>query len=71
MGEMRVKRETERKEIRLWSNSDGFNNSELQFCRAENDKKLPSRDPLEYKSIVSQKRCCNNICQVAVLEELA
>ena len=29
------------------------------------------RDPPEYKSIISQKLCCNNRCQVAVLEELA
>ena len=42
-----------------------------QFCIAENDYKLPSRDPLQYKSIISQKLCCNNLCQVAVLEELA
>ena len=42
-----------------------------QFCIAENDYKLPSRDPLQYKSIISQKLCCNNLCQVSVLEELA
>ena len=41
-----------------------------QFCIAENDKKLRSRDPLEYKSIISQKPCCNNLWQVVVLEEL-
>ena len=66
--------------MRVWSNARneserekrnetlvkfGFSNSEWQFCIAENDKKLQSRDPLEYKSIVIQKRCCNNICQVA------
>ena len=28
-----------------------------QFCIAENDKKSPSRDPPEYKSIISQKPC--------------
>ena len=27
--------------------------------------------PPEYKSIISQKPCCNNGCQIVVLEELA
>ena len=41
-----------------------------QLCIAENDQKLPFRDPLERKSKVSQKLCCDKLFEVAVLKEL-
>ena len=71
MGEMRAERENERKEKReiKWEFAQIW--VPWQFCIAENDQKLPSRDPPDYKSITSQKPCFNNRCQVAVLEELA
>ena len=43
---------------------------EEQLCIAENDQKLPFRDPLEHKSKVSQKLCCDKLCEVAVLQGL-
>ena len=62
---MREKKRGKRKEslVKFWV--------PWQFCISENEKKLLSRDPLEYKSIISQKPCCNNLFQVVVLEELA
>ena len=33
-------------------------------------KIISFRDPLEYKSKVSQKSCCNDLSQVATLKEL-
>ena len=67
MGEMRVERENESKEKReiIWE----FAQIRVpwQICIAENDQKLPSRDPPEYESIISHKPCFNNCCQ----EELA
>ena len=32
--------------------------------------KLPFRDPPEYKSIISQKLCCDKLREVAVIQEL-
>ena len=44
--------------------------SEQQLCIAENYQKFLFRDALGHKSKVSQKSCCNDLCQVAVLKEL-
>ena len=43
---------------------------EQQLCIAENDQKLSFRDPLERRSEVSQKLCCDRLCEVTVLKEL-
>ena len=32
-------------------------------------RKLPFRDPLEHKSIVSQKLCSDKLCVISVLKE--
>ena len=42
-----------------------------QLCIAENEQELLFRVPLERKSKVSQKLCCDKICEVAVFKEVA
>ena len=31
---------------------------------------MPLRDPIEHKSKISQKPCCNDLCHIVVLREL-
>ena len=66
----RVKRENNGKEMREKKWEFGQIPSSLAILYTGKWLKLPFRDPLQGKSIISQKSCCNNLCQVAVLEEL-
>ena len=43
---------------------------ENNFCRTENNYKFLFRDSLEHKSKVSDKPCCNDLCEVAILKEI-